>query len=87
MTATLMEPQALDLSTHSRNKCKYYKPSLTTVAKNRNFENTEAQFFFGNLSNPYKGRCIDIHWKKRETLPGPGTPYHILNLVQKKKNE
>ncbi|XP_025411318.1 FK506-binding protein 5-like isoform X2 [Sipha flava] len=31
VTATLMEPQALDLSTHSRNKCKGSKRSLTTT--------------------------------------------------------
>lgn len=32
VTATLMEPQALDLSTHSRNKCKSCKLSLTATA-------------------------------------------------------
>lgn len=71
VTATLMEPQALDLSTHSRNKCKDCKPSLTTTTvTNTTITQPSSKILrhnsYRNLYKPYNSRCTDdiVHTKQ-----------------------
>ncbi|KAF0760727.1 Uncharacterized protein FWK35_00025443 [Aphis craccivora] len=66
VTATLMEPQALDLSTHSRNKCKDFKPSFTTCTVTNTTTTTTKSSpkilrhnSHRNLYKPYNTRCTD----------------------------
>lgn len=76
VTATLMEPQALDLSTHSRNKCKDCKPSLTTTMVTNTTTTTQPSSkilrhnSYRNLYKPYNTRCTDdiVHPTQGETL-------------------
>ncbi|KAL5238174.1 hypothetical protein ACI65C_005584 [Semiaphis heraclei] len=85
VTATLMEPQALDLSTHSRNKCKDCKPSLTTtmVTNTTTTAKTSSKILrhnsYRNLYKPYNSRCTDdiVHPTQGETFCSvPRNPPH-----------